>query len=83
MSKVEYSCYSFLKSHLAVQICTIRYDEYFVDSSEIKSSGALRSKIGNSKQCCFYNSKLMNLFLQVSYKMFSTIFKNTFCPVHE
>ena len=49
MSKFEYSCYSFLKSHLAVQICTIRYDEYFVDSSEIKSSGALRSKIGNSK----------------------------------
>ena len=38
--------HSLLKSHLAAQICTVSYAEYFMNSSENRFGGALLSKMG-------------------------------------
>ena len=65
---------------MTVQICTVSYTEYFVNSDEIIFSGALRSKGGDSKYC----SKPCRGHISASFSQFlntvafKTIFKNAF-----
>ena len=65
------SYYSLLKSHLAVQICTVSYVEYLGNFQEIVFDGALRWKKWDSVTYC--NSKIRHLLALHTVEIFCSL----------